>query len=1055
MAKAKKQEVINTGYIKDREIVEEMQNSYIDYAMSVIIARAIPDVRDGLKPVQRRILYAMHEDGLRHNAKFRKSANVIGSVLGRYHPHGDASVYDAMVRMAQDFSFRYPLVDGQGNFGCFTKDTKVRLCDGKSLSFEQLIKERKKGKKHWTFAFNHQTKEVEIAEIKKPRLTRKNEEIIEVTLDNGEKIKSTLDHLFMLRDGKYRKAKDLKPNDSLMPLYVDLYDGEDKNLKGYETVYQPFKKKQELVHHLADKWNLQNKIYEKSSGRIRHHKDFNKLNNNPDNILRANACIPKSERAVQYFGNFDRLVEEARKYNHKVIKTKILKKREDVYDLTIDSWHNFALAAGIFVHNSIDSDPPAAYRYTEARMARIGEEMLKDIDKETVNLVDNYDGSQKEPTVLPAPLPNLLLNGTLGIAVGMATSIPPHNLAEIVDATVHLIKNPKASTEELFQFVQGPDFPTGGQAYNKKEIISVYCQGKGPITVRGKVDIIDSEKSKQRQIVITEIPYQVNKAAMVEQFAKLFSEKKIEGIKDIRDESDREGLRVVIDLKNEAQPKKIVNRLYKFTNLQKTFHLNMLALVDGIQPKTLSLSEVLIHYINHRKEVVYKRTEFNLKKAEERAHILRGLVKALTNIDKCIKIIKASKNKDDARVNLTKEFKLTQIQANAILEMRLHQLAKLERKKIEDELAEKEKEIKELTAILKSPKKIEGIIEKELVSVKETFKDERRTKVYSQKLEEIAEEDLIPLEEAVITITKGGYIKRINPVNYKIQKRGGKGILGMKTMQDDLVEHFAEAKTHDSLLFFTNSGKVFRIPAYEIPEGSRVARGRGIYNFLEISSQEKILSVLSLSKEDAENGIKYLTMATEKGIVKRTSLEEFRNIRRSGLIAINLKKNDSLNRVCKTTGDDHISLVTYKGQSIRFKEKDVREMGRTASGIRGIRLKKDDRVVGMDVLRKNNENSYLLVLTENGYGKKTLIKEYRPQQRGGSGVKTLKVTSKVGNLAVARILEGNEEELIVVSQKGNIIKSETAKIPKLSRATQGVKVMRLAEGDKIASAICI
>jgi DNA gyrase subunit A len=822
MAKEKKtkQTDPSVGYVKDREIVEEMQNSYIDYAMSVIVARAIPDVRDGLKPVHRRILYAMRGMGLAHNAKYRKSATVVGECLGKFHPHGDTSVYDAMVRMAQDFSMRYPLVDGQGNFG------------------------------------------------------------------------------------------------------------------------------------------------------------------------------------------------------------------------------------------SIDGDSASAMRYSEAKMSRIGEEMLKDIDKETVDFVDNYDGTQKEPTVLPAPLPNLLLNGTLGIAVGMATSIPPHNLAETIDATIYLMKNPKASTEDLFQFVQGPDFPTGGQAYNKKEIMAVYSQGRGPIVTRGKVDIIESEKTKQRQIVITEIPYQVNKATMVEQFAKLVSEKKIDGIKDIRDESDREGLRVVIDLKAEAHPKKIVNRLYKFTNLQRTFHLNMLALVDGIQPKTLSLAEVLSYYIAHRKDVVYRRTKFNLDKAEERAHILRGLVKALTNIDKCIKLIKSSKNKDDARQNLIKQFKLTEIQANAILEMRLHQLAKLERQRIEDELAEKEKEIKELTAILKSPKKVEAIVEKELIQAKETFGDERKTKIYNQKLEDIAEEDLIPLEEAMITITQGGYIKRINPVAYKIQKRGGKGILGMKTMQDDLVEHFVEAKTHDSLLFFTNSGKVFRIPAYEIPEGSRVARGRGIYNFLEISPQEKILSILSLSKEDAENGIKYLTMATEKGIIKRTELEEFNNIRRSGLIAINLKKNDCLKRVCKTTGDDHVSLVTYKGQSIRFKEKEIRSMGRTASGIRGIRLKKDDRVVGMDILKKGAEDSYLLVLTENGYGKKTLIKEYRPQQRGGSGIKTLKVTPKVGNLAVARIIN-EEEDLIVVSQKGNIIKSGISTIPKLSRATQGVKVMRLADGDKIASAICI
>ncbi len=810
----------NLGYIKDREIIDEMQSSYIDYAMSVIVSRAIPDVRDGLKPVQRRILYAMYEDGLRHNARFRKSANVIGSVLGRYHPHGDMAVYDAMVRMAQDFSFRYTLVNGQGNFG------------------------------------------------------------------------------------------------------------------------------------------------------------------------------------------------------------------------------------------SIDGDSPAAYRYTESKMTKIGEELLKDIEKNTVNFADNYDGSQREPTVLPSPLPNLLLNGTLGIAVGMATSIPPHNLSEVVDATIHLIKNPKAETEELFQFIKGPDFPTGGQIYNQKEIISAYSQGRGPIVIRGKADVVESEKKNQKQIIITEIPYQTNKASLVEQFAKLVSEKKIDGIKDIRDESDREGLRIAIDLKGEAHPKKIVNRLFKFTNLQKTFHLNMLALVDGIQPKTLNLAEVLNHYINHRKDVIYRRTKFELDKATERAHILEGLAKALGNIDKCIKIIKSSKNKDDARINLMKSFKLTEVQANAILEMRLHQLAKLERKKIDDELALRQKEIKELTAILKSPKKIKEVVEKELEEAKKTFEDERKTKVFVKKLEDIAEEDLIPLEETMITLTKGGYIKRINPSTYKIQKRGGKGILGMKTAQEDVVEHFVEAKTHDSLLFFTDSGKVFRVPAYEIPEGTRVARGRGIYNFLEISSQEKILSILSLSKEDAGNGVKYLTMITEEGIVKRTSLEEFKNIRRSGLIAINLKKNDSLKKVSKTTGDDHVFLVTKKGQSIRFKEKDVREMGRTASGVKGISLKKGDKVVGMDILNKN-EDGFLLVISENGFGKRTSVKGYKAQQRGGSGIKTVKVTPKTGELAGAKILKGEEEDLIIVSQKGNIIRSKIDAIPKLSRATQGVRIMRLSDKDKVASSICI
>ena len=807
------------GYVKTREITEEMQESYIDYAMSVIVARALPDVRDGLKPVHRRILYAMHEDGLKHNAKFRKSANVIGSVLGRYHPHGDMSVYDAMVRMAQDFSFRYPLVDGQGNFG------------------------------------------------------------------------------------------------------------------------------------------------------------------------------------------------------------------------------------------SIDGDSAAAYRYTEARLSRIGEEMLRNIEKGTVDFTDNYDGTQREPTVLPTPFPQLLLNGTLGIAVGMATSIPPHNFSEVVDAAVHIIKNPEATTEDLFEFIKGPDFPTGGQIYNQKEIITAYSQGRGPIVIRGKVDVV--EEGKVKQIVVTEIPYQVNKSTMIEQFAKLVTDKKIDGIRDIRDESDREGLRITLDLKQDAHPKKIINRLYKFTNLQKTFHLNMIALVDGIQPRTLSLSEVLSYYIDHRKKVIYRRTKFDLDKAKERAHILEGLMTALLNINKCIKIIKESKSKDDAKNNLIKTFKLTEIQASAILEIKLHQLAKMERDRIEEELKKKLKEIKELTAILKSPKKIENIIETELIEAKELFGDDRRTKVYVQKLDEIAEEDLIPFESTIITITSGGYIKRINPQTYKIQKRGGKGILGMKTAREDVVEHFIEAKTHDSLLFFTDSGKVFRIPAYEIPEATRVARGRGISNFLEITSQEKVLSVIPLSKEDIDNGIKYLIMGTEQGVVKKTSLTEFKNIRRSGLIAINLKKGDLLKNVCKTTGDNDIVMVTSKGQSIRFREKDVREMGRTASGNRGIKIKKDDKVVGMDVIKNDkNYEEFLLVITENGFGKQTALKEYRVQQRGGSGIKALNVTSKTGNLAVFNVLLGDEEDLIVISRKGHVIKSNINLVPKLSRTTQGVRLMRLAPHDKVSSAIC-
>ncbi len=814
------------GLIKPRVITTEMQESYIDYAMSVIVARALPDVRDGLKPVHRRILYTMLEEGLRHNAKFRKSATVVGNCLGRYHPHGDMAVYDSLVRMAQDFSLRYPLVDGQGNWG------------------------------------------------------------------------------------------------------------------------------------------------------------------------------------------------------------------------------------------SIDGDPPAAQRYTECRLSRIGEEALKDIEKNTVDFIDNYDGTRKEPVVLPSPVPMLLLNGSFGIAVEMATSIPTHNLSEVCDALIYLIENQKAETEDLFKFIQGPDFPTGGIIYDQKEILQAYSQGKGPIVIRGKTDIEEQEKTGKARIIISEIPFQVQKSTLIEHFANLVQEKKIEGIKDIRDESDKDGMRIVIELSREAYPQKILNRLYKFTDLQKTFHLNMLALVDGIQPRVLNLVEILNYFIEHRKIVVFRRTKFNLEEAEARAHILEGLYKCLANIDAVIKIIKNSQSREDAEKNLIKSFRLTKIQANAILETKLAALVKLERKKIEDELKELKAKIKELTAILKSPQKIKEIIKKEIKEVKDNFGDERKTKVHLQQLGEIAEEDLIPKEETIITLTQGGYIKRINPRTYKIQKRGGKGILGMKTLQDDTVSHFLSANTHDSLLFFTDYGKVFRTQVYEIPEGQRVARGRGLLNFLEIAPEEKVLSLFPLGKEDMDSGIKYLVMVTQNGIIKKTALGEFENVRRSGLIAITLKKNDLLNKICKSKGDDEVILVTKKGIAVRFKEKDIREMGRQASGVKGIRLKGNDKVVGMDVITIQNAKSkmqnYLLILTENGYGKRTDLKEYRLQGRGGSGIKTANITpSKTGDLVASFLLSGLEEDLIVISQKGQVIRTNISQIPKLSRSTQGVRLMKLEEGDRVASATCI
>jgi len=826
--------------VKATEIVSIMKDSYIDYAMSVIVARALPDVRDGLKPAQRRILYVMLEEGLRHTAKYRKSATVVGSTLGRYHPHGDTAVYDTMVRLAQDFSLRYPLVQGQGNFG------------------------------------------------------------------------------------------------------------------------------------------------------------------------------------------------------------------------------------------SIDGDSAAAMRYTEARLSRVGEATLEDIDKNTVDFIENYDGTRKEPSVLPSPLPQLLLNGSLGIAVGMATNIPPHNLGEVCDALTYLLDEPKATTEDLFQFIKGPDFPLGGEIFDRKEIIAAYSQGKGPIVCRGKAEIIQNEKTDRYQIIITEIPYQVQKSSLLEQIANLVTEKKIDGVKDVRDESDKDGMRIAIDLNRDSQPQKVLNRLYKFTDLQRTFHLNMLALVDGIQPEVLNLADVLTHFLNHRRQVIVRRTQFELDRAKERAHILEGLVKCLADIDEVIRIIRKSENRDDARINLMKRFKIDEIQANAILETKLAALAKLEREKIDNELKELHAKIEDLTGILKSPARIKIVMKKEFAKVKETYGDERRTKVYVHKIGEISEADLIPDEEVIITLTNSGYIKRIDPKTYKIQNRGGKGIIGLKTVGDDIVEQSLVANTHDRILFFTDMGRVFQTLAYEIPEGARVAKGRALVNFLELGPEEKVLYFMSLGRSVAEkekaakpkdaNGddAKYLLIVTKNGIAKKTSLDEFDNIRRSGLIAITLKKGDLLRKVSKTSGSDEIIVVTKKGQSVRFKEKDVRAMGRQAAGIKAIGLKRGDEVVGMDVVSEKPALGadgkpvvrLVLVVMENGYGKRTDIKEYRMQNRGGSGIKVAEITAKTGDLVTSFVLTG-EEELMVISKKGQVIRVPIASISKLSRATQGVRIMRMDDGDKVASASCI
>jgi len=820
MTKKEEQEIQKIGNVKEREISLEMKESYIDYAMSVIVARALPDVRDGLKPVQRRVLYAMYDMGVRHDAKFRKSAAVTGEVLGKYHPHGDSSVYGALVRMAQDFSLRYPLVRGQGNFG------------------------------------------------------------------------------------------------------------------------------------------------------------------------------------------------------------------------------------------SIEGDPPAAQRYTECKLSKVGEELLSDIDKETVDWNDNYDATRKEPSVLPAPLPNLLLNGSTGIAVGMATNIPPHNLKEVCEALIFLIDNPKAETEDLFQFIKGPDFPTGGIIYNKKDILSAYSQGKGSFLSRGKVEIIDKEKNSQ--LIVSEIPYQVDKSILIIQMANLVQTKRLEGVKDIRDESDKDGMRIAIDLQKGVIPKKVLNVLYKYTDLQKTYHLNMLALVNGIEPRVLSLKDVLELYLAHKQEVVIKRTQHELNKAKERAHILEGISKALDKIDAVIETIRKSKDKEEAKQNLVTKFKLTIIQAEAILEIKLHQLAKLEKQKVEDELAQKLKEIKDLMKILESKAEQKKLMKKEITNEVELYGDNRKTVVMANSPETISEEDLVPLEDAIVILTNGGYIKRINPSEYKKQNRGGQGMIGMKTMEDDAVCHFFSAKTHDSLFFFTDSGKVFQTKVYEVPEGQRANRGRGLMNFLEVSTQDQVLSVLPLDKKDKEEKIKYLVMVTKNGVVKKTPLKDFENVRRGGLIAIKLKPNDSLCSVKKIADGDEIILATKNGQSIRFAEKEVRQMGRPASGIRGIKIKKGDEVIGMEVIKKERikEKDFLLVLTENGFGKKTLTSEYKTQGRGGSGVKIAHITAKTGSLAKIEIIT-EKEDLIVISQKGQVIRTKISSIPKLGRDTQGVKIMKIKAGDKVASATCV
>ncbi len=797
--------------VENQTVENVMEDSFLKYSMSVIIDRALPDVRDGMKPVHRRILYSMGEQNLRPGGRFLKSARIVGDVMGKYHPHGDSSIYMAMVRLAQDWVMRYPLVNGQGNFG------------------------------------------------------------------------------------------------------------------------------------------------------------------------------------------------------------------------------------------SMDGDPPAANRYTEARLGRAGNELLDDLDKDTVEFRDNYDGSEQEPTVLPARLPNLLLNGQIGIAVGMATSIPPHNLGELVDATIHLIDNSDATVDDLLKFVKGPDFPTGAIVYGGAPMRQAYQSGRGSVVIRAVTNIEETKKGRS-QIVITEMPYGVNKATLIEKIADLHKDKKIL-ISDLRDESARGKVRVVIELRKDSYPKKVLNQLFKMTAMQTAFHYNMLALIDGIQPRILSLLEILQEFVKHRQVVIRRRTEFELKAAKARAHILEGYKIALDHIDEVIKLIRASKTSEEAQLGLQEKFKLSEIQAQAILAMQLRRLTGLERDKIEQELAELLALIAELERILGDENEILRIIKEELLEVKEKYGDDRRSQIINHEMGKFSDEELIPEEESVVLLTTENYIKRTLISEYRRQNRGGKGKRGMTTKEEDVIDQLIPANTHDWLFFFTNKGRVFRLKAYEVPAASLAAKGVAAVNLLALQPEEKITSIIKHEKDASEDG--FLFMATIKGTVKKTPLKDYANIRTNGLIAIKLDDGDELRWIKRTTGNDDVIISTSAGQAIRFGESDARPMGRAARGVRGVRLRPNDKVVGMDIVSNNEGN--LLVISQNGYGKVTKASHFPSHKRGGVGIKAAIVTAKTGPIVAVRSLEGDTAEILLISSKGQAIRVGLKDIPVIGRTTQGVRIMRMADGDKVSS----
>ena len=1377
--------------IMPRIIQEEMKQSYLDYAMSVIVGRALPDVRDGLKPVHRRVLYTMWELSLLHDKPFKKSANVIGNCMAKFHPHGDAAIYDTLVRLAQDFSMRYLLVDGQGNFGCFTADTKVKLTDGRDLSFVKLVEEHKQGKKNFTFSVDENGL-VKIAEIKNPRLTIKNAEIKKVILDNGEEIKCTLNHRFMLKDGSYKEAKDLMPGDSLMPMYArleeiklnhkvikteflnqteDVYDltiedthnfalaagifvhnsvdgdpaaamrycvtgdslivtekgliridelsdkeeihikilSKDKKInkaskwfdsgfhptlklitnKGYSltgsknhpvltlsrdekgkpiflwklleniqagdfvvidrssdslwpeekidlSAYYPKIKKTSKIRILPkhldedlafilgsfisegsltdikiefcnseEKWinnllEIWNKVFpdsklhkfkrkpnsygKKEYYRLECHCRYTleflrniglKSAKSPERQLPKTILLSPKEIVVSFLKSYfegdgtitysrkmielgccstsEKLISELqilllrfgidsfkRFDKHRLIwkmylrgyrnvlrfykeigfisdyKNKKLefvfysyKKDSSLFDYVpfisdyirnqtssefimknnFDRYGNMGnkyekISTILLQETSIDFSPLfehlLTYNYlfdevvqiqeagiqkvfsikvesnchsfisngfishnTECRLTKLAEEMLEDIDKRTVRFIPNFDNSVTEPVVLPSKVPNLLINGSSGIAVGMATNIPPHNLGEVIDAVIKQIDNPDLSVEEIMHIIQGPDFPTGALICGRNRIQEAYSTGRGKIIVRAKTNL-EQDKNKS-VIIVSEIPFMVNKSELLEEMADLIKNKKIIGISDLRDESNRQGIRIVIELKKDSDSSVILNQLFQHSRMQTTFGIIMLALVNN-EPKVLNIKQLMHHYTEHRKDVVRKRALFDLNKAQTRAHILEGLIVALTNINNVIKLIKESKSIEIAKQALTANFNLTGEQAVAILEMRLQRLTSLEQERINQEHGDLLKLIDELKYILSTPQKILDIIKKELTQLKEKYSDSRKTQIMELENTELETEDLIKEEEMAITITNSGYIKRLPLQTYKLQHRGGKGVIAAATKDEDIVKDIFVASTHSYILFFTNKGKVHWLKVYNLPEATRQARGKAIVNLLELGNDENVTAFVPVRNFDSQS---YLIMATKKGTVKKTELMAYSNPRRHGIVAITLDQGDELINVELTDGNQQIILATKNGLAVRFEERNVRPTGRSAQGVRGISLKDNDEIIGMVVA---SDERTLLTVTENGYGKRTSKSEYRLINRGGSGVINIQCSDRNGKVvSICPVMEN--DDIMFISKNGIIIRVPATDISVIGRNTQGVRIMKLEENDKVVAAV--